>query len=143
MICRKTNWRFGRAVNLSYLLDTCVFIWLASLEGKLSLLARQVILNPENFLYLSPLSVVEIEMQFHLGRLKMKQAPDQFVAHYRERHGVETLPFQEPAALSLAKLPPLHRDPFDRMLIAQAISEGLSIITPDAKIRQYPVRTIW
>ena len=61
----------------------------------------------------------------------------------RVAHGIEPLPVDEEAALHVAKLPDLHRDPFDRMLVAQALVGGLVLLTPDDPIHQYPVRTLW
>ena len=61
----------------------------------------------------------------------------------RAAHGIEALPVDEEAALHVGKLPDLHRDPFDRMLVAQAIVGGLVLVTPDGPIWQYPVRTLW
>ncbi len=61
----------------------------------------------------------------------------------RKAHGIEPLPIDEEAALHVARLPNLHRDPFDRMLVAQAVLHGLVVMTPDDAIRQYAVRTLW
>ena len=61
----------------------------------------------------------------------------------RAAHGIEPLPVDEEAALHVAKLPDLHRDPFDRMLVAQALVGGLVLLTPDDPIRRYPVRALW
>ncbi|THI87140.1 MAG: type II toxin-antitoxin system VapC family toxin [Nitrospira sp. CG24A] len=68
---------------------------------------------------------------------------DRFVAEERERHGIDTLPLNERAVLHLHKLPQFHRDPFDRMLICQAIEHDCVLLTPDPLIVQYPVRTRW
>ncbi len=61
----------------------------------------------------------------------------------RAAHGIEPLPIDEEASLHIVKLPALHRDPFDRLLVAQALVGGLVVVTPDDAIRQYPVRTLW
>lgn len=78
-----------------------------------------------------------------LGRLPLPDAPDRFVPAMRIGHAITPLPLEEEAALHLAKLPELHKDPFDRMLVCQALVHGLILLTPDEMIRQYPVRTIW
>jgi PIN domain nuclease of toxin-antitoxin system len=75
--------------------------------------------------------------------LRVPEPPDQLVATERALRGIEALPFDEAAAFQGRRLPHLHRDPFDRMLIAQAIALGLAIVTPDPLISQYPVRVIW
>jgi PIN domain nuclease of toxin-antitoxin system len=61
----------------------------------------------------------------------------------RRRHGIEALPLDEESTLQVALLPGLHRDPFDRMLVCHAIVHGLTLLTPDERVRQYPVRTAW
>jgi PIN domain nuclease of toxin-antitoxin system len=68
---------------------------------------------------------------------------DRFVPTLRERYGLVALPIDEQAALHVAKLPRLHSDPFDRMLVSQAIVHGLTIVTPDPLVMQYPARTMW
>jgi PIN domain nuclease of toxin-antitoxin system len=78
-----------------------------------------------------------------MGRLPLPEPPETFVPGNREAHGIEPLGLEESAALRVARLPDLHRDPFDRILVAQAIEEGLVLLTPDEAIRQYAVRTIW
>ena len=76
-------------------------------------------------------------------RLKPPQEPALWVPERREQNGIESLPVTEEAAAKVTKLPPLHKDPFDRMLVCQAISEGMTVVTPDPLIRQYPVRVFW
>ena len=66
-----------------------------------------------------------------------------FVPTQQAAHGIEPLPIDEEAALHLARLPDAHRDPFDRMLVAQALVGGFTLVTPDEAIRQYPARTLW
>ncbi len=78
-----------------------------------------------------------------LGRLPLPNLPDQFIPTQRELHGIATLPLDEEATLYLSWLPALHSDPFDRMLICQALAQSLILLTPDEEITRYPVRTIW
>ncbi len=124
------------------LLDTCTFLWLAG-GGSLSAAAGAAIRDPSNDVLLSAVSVWEIASKYGSGRLPLPEPPGQLIPTERRLRGVEALPFDEDAALQVLRLPPLHRDPFDRMLISQAIAHGLAIVTPDASIGQYPVRTIW
>jgi PIN domain nuclease of toxin-antitoxin system len=112
-------------------------------DGTLSDVARQAIIDPGNSAYLSPVSAWEIVIKHALGRLILAQPPDSYVPAQREAHRIETLPLTEMAVLQIGKLPTLHRDPFDRMLVAQAISEGCVIATPDPLIRRYPVPIVW
>jgi PIN domain nuclease of toxin-antitoxin system len=124
------------------LLDTCTFLWLAG-GSSLSTLAAASIRNPENEVFLSAVSSWEIASKHRAGRLPLPEPPDQLIPTERGLRGVVALPFDEESALQVLRLPPLHRDPFDRMLICQAIAGGLAIVTPDPLITQYPVRVIW
>jgi PIN domain nuclease of toxin-antitoxin system len=128
---------------LRILLDTCTFLWLAEGDPALSHRAREAIVDPTNEVYLSPTSVWEIVIKHALGRLVLNVPADRYVPEQRELHRVDTLPVTETAALQLARLPLHHRDPFDRLLVAQAVAEGCTIATPDPLIRRYPVSTIW
>jgi PIN domain nuclease of toxin-antitoxin system len=124
------------------LLDTCTFLWLISDAPRLSGRARELFRAPDNEVYLSAASAWEIAIKHGLGRLPMK-SPERFVRDMREAHGVAPLPIDEESALHVSHLPALHRDPFDRMLVSQAIVHGLAILTPDPLVTQYPARTIW
>ena len=125
------------------LLDTCTFLWLAEGDVSLSARAREAIVDPSNEVYLSPTSVWEIVIKHALGRLELELAVERYVPEQRALHRIDTLPVTEDAALQLVKLPPHHRDPFDRLLVAQAGAEGCTIAAPDAPIRRCPVSTIW
>ncbi len=131
----------AEAVRL--LLDTCTFLWIVGGAKDLSPQARQAFADPANEAFLSAASAWEIAVKHRLGRLPLPNPPDAFVPAQRTAHGLESLAVDEESALHVAKLPDLHRDPFDRMLVAQAIVGGLVLLTPDDHIRQYPVRTLW
>jgi PIN domain nuclease of toxin-antitoxin system len=73
----------------------------------------------------------------------LPEGPERLVPAERERRGMMPLPFDEESALHVSRLPVLHRDPFDRMLVSQAIVHGLVILTPDRLVTQYPARTMW
>lgn len=96
-----------------------------------------------NDVFLSSVSTWEISIKYALGRLPLPEPPDQFIPSQRKLHGIERLPLEEEATFYLLKLPEYHRDPFDRMLVCQAIVHGLTILTPDELINQYPARTTW
>ncbi|MGH7863719.1 MAG: type II toxin-antitoxin system VapC family toxin [Candidatus Binataceae bacterium] len=125
------------------LLDTCTFLWVALDSPELSKAARTAFSDPTNDVFLSPISAWEISLKHARGRLPLAEPPDRFVPRWRITHAIESLPLSEEAVLKLDRLPQLHRDPFDRILVCQAITEGLAILTPDELIRQYPVRTSW
>lgn len=124
------------------LLDTCTFLWLTG-GGALSGPAAAAIRIPANDVLLSAISVWEIALKYQRGRLHLPESPERLIPARRGTRGIVPLEFDEASALQSLKLPPLHRDPFDRMLIAQAIAHGLAIVTPDPAIAQYPVRVIW
>jgi PIN domain nuclease of toxin-antitoxin system len=124
------------------LLDTCTFLWLAG-GRSLSPAAAAAVRDPSNDVFLSAVSAWEIVTKNRTGRLPLPESPDRLIPTERQLRGVTALPFDEESALQGLRLPPLHRDPFDRMLIAQAIALGLAIVTPDPAIAQYPIRVIW
>lgn len=125
------------------LLDTCTFLWLAADAPELSTRARQLFEDPGNDAYLSVVSVWEIAVKHGAGRLPLPERPDPYLPRLRSAMGIESLPLDEAAALYLPKLPDLHKDPFDRMLICQALNGGLTLVTPDPLVLQYPVATAW
>jgi PIN domain nuclease of toxin-antitoxin system len=128
---------------LRLLLDTCTFLWAVSATDELSTLAAKLLADPDNDVYLSAVSAWEIAVKHANGRLVLAEQAHSFVPRNRVAHGFLELSLDEESALHVGRLPSAHRDPFDRMLVCQAISHGLTIVTPDAQIALYPVRTIW
>ena len=128
---------------MKLLLDTVTFLWLAEGDPKLSDRARRLIVDPANEVFLSAASAWEIAIKHGLGRLHLRVAPQDYVPEQRRLHRIESLPISEDEVLQVGKLPNLHRDPFDRVIVAQAIVHGTSVATPDDMIRKYPVRTVW
>ncbi len=128
---------------MKLLLDTCTFLWVIQGASPLSKRAADLFRAPDNEVYLSAASAWEIAVKHALGRLPLPEPPERFVPAMREAHGVAPLPIDEEAALHVSKLPALHRDPFDRVLVSQAIVHGLTLLTPDPLITQYPARTLW
>ena len=125
------------------LLDTCTFLWLIIDSPLLSSQARELFASTENEVYLSAVSTWEIAIKHSLGRLPLPESPQRFIPFQREKHGIQSLSLDEESTLQLLRLPVLHNDPFDRMLICQAIVQGLTILTPDSVISRYPVRVRW
>jgi len=99
--------------------------------------------NPENDVFLSAVSVWEIAVKHALWRLPLADPPPVYIPREREKHGISSLSLSEAAALELGQLPSVHQDPFDRMLVCQARSLDLVLLTPDPLIRAYPVATAW
>lgn len=125
------------------LLDTCTFLWIVAGAPELSDVARTHFRDAGNEVYLSAVSTWEIAVRHRLGKLPLPAPAEQFVPKERVQHGIESLALDEASTTHLYRLPPLHRDLFDRMLVCQAIEHGLTIVTPDPLISQYPVRTVW
>ena len=125
------------------LLDTATFLWVIIDSADLSDDARELFVDPDNEIYLSSVSTWEIAIKYSLGRLPLPDPPPKFIPAQRKHHGIDALTLDEEATLHLARLPALHKDPFDRMLVCQAVVQNLVILTPDELISQYPVRTIW
>jgi len=128
---------------LRLLLDTCTFLWILVESPQLSFNALDLFTAPENEVYLSSVSTWEIAVKHALGRLPLPEPPTEFIPAMRTAHGIESLSLDEESTLYASRLPPYHRDPFDRMLVCQAIVQDLVILTPDDLVSQYPVKTKW
>jgi PIN domain nuclease of toxin-antitoxin system len=125
------------------LLDSCTFLWIVADDPHLSATARAMFRDPSNEAFLSVVSAWEIAVKSALGNMPLPEPADSYVPNFRKKELIEPLPLSEEMVLQVVRLPLIHRDPFDRLLICQAIAEGMAILTPDNRIRQYPVRTIW
>lgn len=127
---------------MELLLDTHVFLWFISGDKRLSGAMRDSIRNSNNEVYLSVVSLWEAVIKYQLGRLPLPQPPDSYLPTQRQRHQIASLPLDEASVSQLAHLPQIHRDPFDRMLICQALEHGLTIVTVDDAIYEYPVSVL-
>ena len=117
------------------LLDTQVLLWWLASDRRLDGAATQIIGDPANQVFISPASIWEVSIKRHRGRL---EAPDDFV-DYVERERFETVNVTAHHGWSAGALPMHHRDPFDRLLVAQALSENLTLMTSDGALRRYDV----
>lgn len=126
------------------LLDTCALLWLVLDQGGLSEGAKDHIQEHAGGLCVSAISAFEIGQKAASGKLKLKLKPAVWFPRACELHGLDVLPLSAEAALKASSLPLLHKDPFDRLLIATAMVQGIAILTPDEKIRQYPkLKCLW
>jgi PIN domain nuclease of toxin-antitoxin system len=121
------------------LLDTHVFLWYISADARLPAAHRSAIQDSGNEVFLSAASVWESVVKHGLGKLPLPEPPALYLPRQRARHGIGALPVNEEDMAALASLPPLHRDPFDRMLIAQAIHHSLTLATVDEAFTEYAV----
>jgi len=124
------------------LLDTHIFLWFLLGDKKLETSLRNAIRDPGNEVFLSVVSLWEIIIKHSLGNIPLPGPPEIYVPTQRRRHQISSLPVDEGSVSQVAKLPPLHRDPFDRLLIGQAMENGLALVTVDTVIRAYPMAPV-
>lgn len=125
------------------LLDTQVFLWLRSTPQKLSPLALEQCRDTQNILYLSLVSVWEMQAKFQLGRLKLKMPLRDLIQQQCESNYLQVLPIELRHIFELKNLPLHHNDLFDRLLIAQSHCENAYLVTPDSFFREYQVKLLW
>jgi PIN domain nuclease of toxin-antitoxin system len=125
------------------LLDTCTFLWALSGVPPLPPRVANLVRDPDNQVFLSAASAWEIAIKYAAGRLTLPERPERYIPAMRAERGIAALAIDEESTLHASRLPALHRDPFDRLLVSQAIVHGMTILTPDPIISQYPARTFW
>lgn len=125
------------------LLDTHAFLWWITDDSRLSGRAREVISDGRNELFFSAASGWEITIKASLGRLEIPEDLERFVAEQLSRNAIQTLPIHLSHALRTSALPGHHRDPFDRILVSQALLEKMPLLSADPQIARYPVEVVW
>jgi PIN domain nuclease of toxin-antitoxin system len=125
------------------LLDTHTFIWWDSDPTKLSATVLALCSDPANELILSVTSLWEMQIKHTLGKLSLRLSLSDIVTHQQTTNGIVILPILSTHIFALDGLPTSHKDPFDRLLVAQANSEGATLVSADAIFAAYPVRTVW
>jgi PIN domain nuclease of toxin-antitoxin system len=123
---------------MKFLLDTHVFLWFLSGDAKLPAGWRDTIRQPQHEVYLSVVSLWEAIIKYQLGKLPLPELPERYIPTQRARHQIADLPLDEASVRQFTVLPSIHRDPFDRMLICQALEHKLTIITVDGVFHSYP-----
>ena len=123
------------------LVDTHVFLWLLAEPDRLGEHISSLE-DPGNELFLSAASSWEIAIKTQVGRLRLPDDPKRYVPDRMRAIGAEPLPIEHSHALAVSELPPIHRDPFDRMLVAQARDLRMTIVTADVQIASYEVETL-
>jgi PIN domain nuclease of toxin-antitoxin system len=128
---------------LRILLDTQSWLWMQAQPKRLSQATRALLQDPEHQLFLSAASAWEIAFKYALGKLPLPLPPLEYVLGRMETSGTAPLPIQHSHALQAGGLPLHHADPFDRLLIAQAQLERLTILTADQQFKDYEVELLW
>ena len=128
---------------MKFLLDTSVFLWILSGEDRLNSRAREILTSSSSELYFSVIGTWEIAIKFALGALRLPKSPRELVPHALRAWPMQALSVTHEHALRAGELPMHHRDPFDRMLIAQAFSEQMTLLTADRVFQEYKVDFIF
>jgi PIN domain nuclease of toxin-antitoxin system len=126
-----------------YLLDTHTFLWLAAAPDKLSKTAQEIIVRPENELLLSAASGWESALLWKLNRIELPEDPTFFIPQAIQALSLTPLAINFESAIEAATLPLIHRDPFDRLIVATAMRERVPIIGKDKILAEYSVTLIW
>ena len=126
-----------------YLLDTHTLLWFITEDEDLSDRARQLILDSNNEIFLSIASLWEIAIKVNIGKLVLDKPFNQLFPDELDSHGIEILNITINSLIHLTTLPFHHRDPFDRLIIAQALDEGISVISVDSALDPYGVNREW
>jgi PIN domain nuclease of toxin-antitoxin system len=128
---------------MKILIDTSCWLWSLTEPEHLNKRAEDLISDPGQALFLSSASSWEIAIKASLGKLQLPEPPEKYIPRRMAAFGILGLPVEHSHALRVFALPPHHRDPFDRILIAQAQIEGMTILTADRSFAKYDVKTIW
>jgi PIN domain nuclease of toxin-antitoxin system len=128
---------------MNLVLDTCVLIWLTQEPDKLSLAARSAINDTSNMLWFSHASAWEIHLKHHAGKLSLPEPPRLWIPQQLDLWKIREQSISLAAIHRSSDLPDIHRDPFDRMLIAQALEAGMKLVSPDEFFPDYGVEVVW
>lgn len=123
---------------MRFLLDTHVFLWFISADARLPATWRDAIQDTGNEVFLSVVSIWEAMVKYTLGKLSLPHPPELYLPTQRIQHQITSLLLDEASVCHLATLPLVHRDPFDRMLVCQAIEHALTLVTVDPVFEAYP-----
>ena len=128
---------------MRYLLDTSSFLWYVSDHHRLSTAATERLDDPVSTIHLSLVSIWEVAIKFNMGKLDLPLPFNEFVDTTIHSYSLRLLNIQIPHLRRVARMPLLHRDPFDRLIIAQSQVENIPVITSDAAFDQYPIQRVW
>jgi PIN domain nuclease of toxin-antitoxin system len=128
---------------MKVLLDTHAFLWLITGDHRLSQNAINTFLDPRNSLYFSAASFWEISIKKSLGKISLQRGWVETMQDEMAANSVHWLPIEIKHCIEVMELPFHHRDPFDRMLIAQSIAENMRLLSRDSRFSDYPIERIW
>jgi PIN domain nuclease of toxin-antitoxin system len=127
----------------TYLLDTAPLLYLMGQEDSVPVSVRRELADPKTEVFYSQISLWEIQIKYQLGKLSMPDEPAVVLPRELARYGFSQLDLTDTAIYGLSRLPPVHKDPFDRILIVQAKLTGSTLVSPDKIFSQYPVNVCW
>ena len=128
---------------MKYLLDTAVWLWSISEVDRLNEAGREILADGRSEIYLSAASVWELTIKMKLGKLQFPGHPSSSIPAFMAKQGLRPLPINHVHAAAVFDLPLHHSDPFDRLIIAQALAEDMAILTSDRMFKKYKVDVLW
>jgi PIN domain nuclease of toxin-antitoxin system len=128
---------------MKYLLDTMVWLWSVGPSKTIGAAGLEILASPEEEVYLSAASSWEIAIKTRLGKSQLPEPPGRYVPKRLAEQGIRSLSINQNHSLRVYDLPSHHSDPFDRMIIAQAMVEEMTILTSDRAFEKYPVEVLW
>jgi PIN domain nuclease of toxin-antitoxin system len=128
---------------MKYLLDTVVWLWSIGPAERINPRGLEILQSGGEEIYFSVASAWEVTIKVGLGKLKLPSAPQVCVPSFTMKQGLRHLPVSLLHAVNVYSLPSHHRDPFDRLLISQAVTEGMTVLTAEEDFKKYPVEIVW
>ena len=135
--------REGKVMAGTYLLDTAPLVYLMGQEDYVPVAVRRELADPKSEVFYSQISLWEIQIKYQLGKLTMSDEPATVLPRELARYGFTQLDLTDAAIYGLSRLPPAHKDPFDRILIVQAKLTGATLVSPDKAFSKYPIEVFW
>jgi PIN domain nuclease of toxin-antitoxin system len=126
-----------------YLLDTVVWLWSIGPVERINKIGREVLGSGQDEIYLSAVTSWELSIKMRLGKLQLPAPPAKCIPAFMAKQGLRPLPVTHIHAVGVYDLPLYHHDPFDRLIIAQAIAEEMSVLTADRVFEEYPTEVVW
>jgi PIN domain nuclease of toxin-antitoxin system len=128
---------------MTYLLDTVVWLWSLGSTDRINKHGLEILQSGEEEIYFSAVTAWEVSIKASLGKLRLPAPPRVCVLNFAEKQGLRPLSITQLHAVKVYDLPSYHRDPFDRLIIAQALTEDMAILTADRYFERYPVNVVW